>query len=1760
MKIQSNYQGNLKNEISGSSSYHVPVDIRLHWEQSDYDLALTESPIPIGENFSNNFPTIAVEPGGGGAPPSLIPNESAIGEVLEVINPDRNSRPFVKMSVLDSIGTFRDSYQLEIDKDFFVKNEKIFLKPNEALDRNNISPGQYSLQFDFLRRLRNDPYNYPNGLDNNRVLFLAEVSPTRKEIRLNSGVKSSTTIQNHKISIARFLNGSHRTGNQHYKFNCFLELSEGRLLPINAFIFDTTVTDSVSVILKLNEEFPTNIDLYDRNLRIVSKFMESQVEEITFVHKAEKTFEDARPLEIDTSYIVENSFVEDDIKSYGEMQTGSKDIISEITQNKKDKNLNIDFSEFSNHVFFGSAVSKLENFKDRVVKLEGLYNQVSASLSITSSQFEVKHRQDLFSKIREEKELFTVYERFMYNDNQKTTPNSAPGLGTNLAGNNFDNIYENNYNILSGSNAEGFDRLHNKTSDSDFTHLFTDLYNVEQPPFFNTNDFVYLSFILRNTGSVEQLHISGGNSNLAMEGTEYNSYTYRRSYQIPFNTFSGSALSNPVPTGSHYKRYIFKSQQNYFRPDESTPDVFNISDYSSTSTKWEILSGSSVRKASSSGSFGDGFAYGIRDSSGQQTQYIFPTVVDRNNLSNTFTFITGSLLPQGDLFPIFLNTGINNAKFTDVHVSYKNPTNVHPFSTIYRPPSGSYAGSDEWNNWYSGVHASASVYDTNNIHSLVNNLPLSLRESSDHLVLRKFVNMLGEQFDLLRNYIDNYLNFYKLGYTNPNSMPDNLMPILGDTVGWELLNTQNKNTSIEDYATSTAGDEVGVQNVINATWKKILNNLIYVYKTKGTTEAITSLLNLYGYDSQGFRMREYGGSTAEHNPTIITNESQDFTEGITNVQGNVSYVKSIEPFPMINFRGTNSLGVDWWRNDSTPNGIEFVFNADKTTNNQTILRSSGSNNDLWDLRLIPSASSTEFSQLQFRLNTTPSGSGAIATSAISMSSPYVDFQNGNIYNVFLQRQFVTGSTANHLSNFTQSYELFVAKKDDDRIVNVSATSMSCHISGANFNFAEQAGAKESKNLFVGETLSGSVAEVRTWDSYVSMSKFKQHTLNYRSTVANQITGSVASLIYRYPFDENIVNWSTNPNSASLKVHDANPQNVKDYSITIADQDNFNYTTTMTEQTFYRLAVKGTDKLPNDNQTNLTPKMKITGDLNPDSEVVEDPTDASGQPERQFTNRFGRDISYVNAIDTLVMNNMPDFRIDDFIGDPDEDLTDTYQDLMNLRKALLIDPDVKIDVEANIRAVENLLTDEVKETLEIMTPAKTNFEMFYDIKNDTLFRSKIGRKMKLTPQLNPNKAIGVIDADKFDEPTVVSFANNNVKEGTIDADNSDEPTITSFANNNVKEGKIDADQWDEPSITSFVNHKVHTALVSVDEWDEPTITSTNQRISSPAVNIEIIDTSNSKNESVFNATPDKMNEFFLGPKNNIGKNQGKGINNRHFKSINEGVNGDYNTYKFENDFTFKTIGDTERFHNSQSHHDVFTSFRNRYFVDTNDVNQYKYQSFFGTGADVNGAPKDGRMVGRTRFFFTDSDGNITYPSNHYINARTSKDQLLNLIYRGTQHDGSNPTEDPIKNDPSPKVSAYTISVAGSDTIRRIKVDRPVSKNIRVINLFARGNDGALTFTLFKRGKILMTKNLHTKGTTHPAKDKIKFNLVGNVNDYAFTIQPTTVGRRVDRVRVQRQKVGTQFVQNASISISRAGTSVKGRFTKIRDDFPLVIQLR
>ena len=73
-------------------------------------------------------------------------------------------------------------------------------------------------------------------------------------------------------------------------------------------------------------------------------------------------------------------------------------------------NLNINYNYFENHIFFGSAVKRLENFKTKVTRIESYYSEISSSLSgsnsstiVSSSDSSpiISFRESYFNKIHE---------------------------------------------------------------------------------------------------------------------------------------------------------------------------------------------------------------------------------------------------------------------------------------------------------------------------------------------------------------------------------------------------------------------------------------------------------------------------------------------------------------------------------------------------------------------------------------------------------------------------------------------------------------------------------------------------------------------------------------------------------------------------------------------------------------------------------------------------------------------------------------------------------------------------------------------------------------------------------------------------------------------------------------------------------------------------------------------------------------------------------------------------------------------------------------------------------------------------------------------------------------------------------------------------------------------------------------------------------------------------------------------------------------
>ena len=81
-------------------------------------------------------------------------------------------------------------------------------------------------------------------------------------------------------------------------------------------------------------------------------------------------------------------------------------------------------------------------------------------------------------------------------------------------------------------------------------------------------------------------------------------------------------------------------------------------------------------------------------------------------------------------------------------------------------------------NWYNDLLTKAETFDTNNIHSLENNLPLYIQESSEYGDLKDFLSLQGEQYDLIRNHIDSFGKLHNRGYEKLNSPPENVFCFL----------------------------------------------------------------------------------------------------------------------------------------------------------------------------------------------------------------------------------------------------------------------------------------------------------------------------------------------------------------------------------------------------------------------------------------------------------------------------------------------------------------------------------------------------------------------------------------------------------------------------------------------------------------------------------------------------------------------------------------------------------------------------------------------------------------------------------------------------------------------------------------------------------------------------------------------------------------------------------------------------------------------
>ncbi len=247
--------------------------------------------------------------------------------------------------------------------------------------------------------------------------------------------------------------------------------------------------------------------------------------------------------------------------------------------------------------------------------------------------------------------------------------------------------------------------------------------------------------------------------------------------------------------------------------------------------------------------------------------------------------------------------------------SYITPV---PKSTSVSPYTLVPVSSSTFNTWYNNIVDYAQRYDIKNFNALFNSIPefIAIDENASQVVT--FINMLGHHFDILYTYINHMSKIHKRDENPKLGMPNELLYSVAKQFGWNLQQG-NQYQDLWQYTLGT--NEYGVpltgSNSISGTgmsgkdmtytvWRRIVNNLPLLLKSKGTKRGIQALLSCYGIPNSIISINEYGGPRIDRVPIYEKLNFDYALDLIANTSGVVTtnYSQSINTIE-VRFRTDN---------------------------------------------------------------------------------------------------------------------------------------------------------------------------------------------------------------------------------------------------------------------------------------------------------------------------------------------------------------------------------------------------------------------------------------------------------------------------------------------------------------------------------------------------------------------------------------------------------------------------------------------------------------------------------------------------------------------------------------------------------------------------------------------------------------------------------------------------------------------------------------
>ena len=602
--------------------------------------------------------------------------------------------------------------------------------------------------------------------------------------------------------------------------------------------------------------------------------------------------------------------------------------------------------------------------------------------------------------------------------------------------------------------------------------------------------------------------------------------------------------------------------------------------------------------------------------------------------------------------------------------------------------------------WFETIKSIALEYDKENDNKLINLIPFFIIDDPNYgFYYNRFINMIGHHFDNIYLYIQSLSNIINRDQSLYSGLAKDLIYDVIGSFGfgprldeyqfntlWEYLMGTNE---FGEYQVSQSNEEMIYVNseslprndINKEILKRLLNNIPYLLKTKGTHEGAQAILNCYGIPSTILRIREYGG--VEPSNFISYDTHDKFTYAYTPVSNNIA---------------NPTLTIPHTPQDET---LEFRFKLINQENQIVLGRLDGG--EYWMIL------STEYISDNVG-NLTVYAWDSIASEYYSNSIANIPIYNNNWWNFYL-------NYANDGSDTNISFK--VASIFDDTYYNIYSASYTKPTTDESIQKlingdTDQIGDLSNTLLGVNfNSCSCLIQEFRYWTGSLSDSDFITHTKAPRSYYYMNVTGSYDAL--RLKLD---LGSDTKRYSGSNIIISSSAPNI-DYNrygtFTKVNTDMF-----IPQEDIYYLPWPDlsanrviANKVRVDNVSDIPTQLLYNTRT----------TAIDGDQFSSSTPKIGIYLSPTNEINEDIAEQMGGFKIDNYIGSYLNNFEPNYPDLNSLRLFY----SKKLNNKYNIydyNRISNYYNDSLYNLLDNNLPAKAKRIFGLTVESNLLSRNKI----------------------------------------------------------------------------------------------------------------------------------------------------------------------------------------------------------------------------------------------------------------------------------------------------------------------------------------------------------------------------------------------------------------------------------------------------